>query len=75
MKYSMQDKYKQQNSRFQLERQIAEDQLNEQDLANQDEDMDPPKNRFDALMRRIGWGTVVTLVILLIIIKLLWNML
>ena len=33
------------------------------------------KNRFDALMRRIGWGTIVTLVILLIIIKLLWNML
>ena len=75
MKYSMQDKYKQQNSRFQLERQIAEDQLNEQDLTNQDEDMEKKKNRFDALMRRIGWGTIVTLVILLIIIKLLWNML
>ena len=75
MSLGMQDKYKQRNSRFQLERQVTEDERNAQELADHAVDVEPPKNGFDAFMRRVGWGIFVVLIVLLILIKVLWGVL
>ena len=75
MSLGMQDKYKQRNSRFQSERQVTEDERNAQELADHAVDVEPPKNGFDAFMRRVGWGIFVVLIVLLILIKVLWGVL
>ena len=71
MSLGMQDKYKEKNSRFQLERQVAEDERTAQDMADHAMDVEPPKNGFDAFMRRYGWGILVALVVLLVAIALM----
>ena len=73
MSLGMQDKYKEKNSRFQLERQVAEDERNAQDMADHAMDVEPPKNGFDAFMRRYGWGILVALVVLAILGKVFWG--
>jgi hypothetical protein len=73
MSFGMQDKYKERNGRFQLERQVAEDERNTQDLADHAKDVEPPKNGFDAFMRRYGWGILVALVVLAILGKVFWG--
>lgn len=75
MSFGMQDKYKERNGRFQLERQVAEDERNTQDLADHAKDVELPKNGFDAFMRRYGWGILVALVVLAILGKILWGVL
>ena len=69
----MQDKYKEKNSRVQLERQVAEDERTAQDMADHAMDVEPPKNGFDAFMRRYGWGILVALVVLAILGKVFWG--
>ena len=73
MSLGMQDKYKEKNSRFQLERQVAEDERTAQDIADHAMDVEPPKNGFDAFMRRYGWGILVALVVLAILGKVFWG--
>ncbi len=73
MSFGMQDKYKQRNGRFQLERQVAEDERTAQDMADHAMDVEPPKNGFDAFMRRYGWGILVALVVLAILGKVFWG--
>ena len=73
MSFGMQDKYKQRNGRFQLERQVAEDERTAQDIADHAMDVEPPKNGFDAFMRRYGWGILVALVVLVILGKVFWG--
>ena len=73
MSLGMQDKYKEKNSRFQLERQVAEDERTAQDMADHAMDVEPPKNGFDAFMRRYGWGIIVALVVLAILGKVFWG--
>ena len=73
MSLGMQDKYKEKNSRFQLERQVAEDERTAQDMADHAMDVEPPKNGFDAFMRRYGWGILVALVVLAILGKVFWS--
>lgn len=73
MSLGMQDKYKEKNSRFQLERQVAEDERTAQDMADHAMDVEPPKNGFDAFMRRYGWGILVALVVLAILGKVFWG--
>lgn len=73
MSFGMQDKYKQRNGRFQLERQVAEDKRTAQDMADHAMDVEPPKNGFDAFMRRYGWGILVALVVLAILGKVFWG--
>ena len=73
MSFGMQDKYKQHNGRFQLERQVAEDERTAQDMADHAMDVEPPKNGFDAFMRRYGWGILVALVVLAILGKVFWG--
>ena len=73
MSLGMQDKYKEKNSRFQLERQVAEDERTAQDMADHAMDVEPPKNGFDAFMRRYGWGILVALVVLAIVGKVFWG--
>ena len=73
MSFGMQDKYKQRNGRFQLERQVAEDERTAQDIADHAMDVEPPKNGFDAFMRRYGWGILVALVVLAILGKVFWG--
>ncbi len=73
MSFGMQDKYKQRNGRFQLERQVAEDERTAQDMADHAMDVEPPKNGFDAFMRRYGWGIIVALVVLAILGKVFWG--
>ena len=71
--FSMFDKYKQKNTRFQMERQIAEDGLRDRELADHATDAEPPKNAFDAFMKRAGWGILVILVVLAVFGKVFWN--
>ena len=73
MSLGMQDKYKEKNSRFQLERQVAEDERTAQDMADHAMDVEPPTNGFDAFMRRYGWGILVALVVLAILGKVFWG--
>jgi|GEM_PF-2714860 len=73
MSFGMQDKYKQRNGRFQLERQVAEDERTAQDMADHAMDVEPPTNGFDAFMRRYGWGILVALVVLAILGKVFWG--
>ena len=73
MSLGMQDKYKEKNSRFQLERQVVEDERTAQDMADHAMDVEPPKNGFDAFMRRYGWGILVALVVLAILGKVFWG--
>lgn len=73
MSLGMQDKYKEKNRRFQLERQVAEDERTAQDIADHAMDVEPPKNGFDAFMRRYGWGILVALVVLAILGKVFWG--
>ena len=73
MSLGMQDKYKEQNDRFQLEQQVAEDERTAQELEDHAVDVEPPKNGFDAFMRRYGWGTLVALVVLAVLGKILWG--
>ena len=73
MSFGMLDKYKQRNGRFQLERQVAEDERTAQDMADHAMDVEPPKNGFDAFMRRYGWGILVALVVLAILGKVFWG--
>ena len=73
MSFGMQDKYKQRNGRFQLERQVAEDERTAQDIADHAMDVEPPTNGFDAFMRRYGWGILVALVVLAILGKVFWG--
>ena len=73
MSLGMQDKYKEKNSRFQLERQVAEDERTAQDIADHAMDVEPPTNGFDAFMRRYGWGILVALVVLAILGKVFWG--
>ena len=73
MSFGMQDKYKQRNGRFQLERQVAEDERTAQDMADHAMDVEPPKHGFDAFMRRYGWGILVALVVLAILGKVFWG--
>ena len=73
MSLGMRDKYKEKNSRFQLERQVAEDERTAQDMADHAMDVEPPTNGFDAFMRRYGWGILVALVVLAILGKVFWG--
>ena len=73
MSLGMQDKYKEKNSRFQLERQAAEDEWTAQDMADHAMDVEPPKNGFDAFMHRYGWGILVALVVLAILGNVFWG--
>ena len=40
-------------------------------MADHAMDVEPPKNGFDAFMRRYGWGILVALVVLLVAIALM----